>query len=108
MPAAASWGPSGSHDFRVVLHMWSRRNAGPPDRASRKTAGANVMAPPSLGSIEGISRKLPLRSGRRRHPDVESCLEASAGDDWCDEPQGQGTKAPPPFGVTVAEPGMVF
>ena len=24
MPAAASCGPSGSHDFRVVLHMWRR------------------------------------------------------------------------------------
>lgn len=39
---------------------------------------------------------------------MESSLEACAGDDWCDEQQGDGTKAPPPFGVTVAEPGMVF
>ena len=39
---------------------------------------------------------------------MESSLEAYAGDDRCDEQQGYGTNAPPPFGVTVAEPGMVF
>jgi len=29
MPAALSWRPNGSHDFRVVLHMCRSSTAGP-------------------------------------------------------------------------------